>query len=53
VVEAAGESIEVRGIGLYGGVRVGAREGDSALVVDLSDETFREEAVGFVEGGSS
>jgi len=51
LVEAAGERIEVRGVGLCWGVRVGAREGDSASVVDLCDEALREEAVGFGEGG--
>ena len=46
MVEAAGESIQVQGVRLSWGVRVGACEGDSASVVDLSDEDFWEEAVG-------
>jgi len=40
LVEAAGESIEVRGLGFCCGVGVGACEGDSASVVNLSDEAF-------------
>jgi len=51
LVEALGESIEVQGVGLSWGVRVTAREGDSASVVDLCNKGFREEAVGLVEGG--
>jgi len=53
LVEAAGEGIEVRGVGLRGGVGVGSREGDGASVIDLSDEALWEEAVGFREGSSS
>jgi len=53
LVEAAGESFEVRSVALRGDVGVGAREGDSASVVDLRDETFWEEAVGLGESGSS
>ena len=41
LVEAAGDSIEVWSIGFRGGVRIGARERDSAPVIDLCDETFR------------
>jgi len=53
LVEAAGESIEVRGVRLRGGVGVGSGKGDSASAIDLSDEAFWEEALGFREGGSS
>jgi len=53
LVEAAGESIEVWGVGFGGGVGVGPSEGDGASVIDPSDEAFWEEAVGFREGGSS
>jgi len=52
LVEAAGEGIEVRGVGLGCGVGVGARKGNIASVVDLCDETFWEEIVGVGEGGS-
>jgi len=41
LVEAVGESIEVGGVGLCGGVGVGAGESDGALVVYLSDKAFR------------
>ena len=53
LVEAAGESSEVQGVGLGWGLRVSAREGEGASVVDLTDEPFWEEAVGLGEGGSS
>ena len=53
LVEAVGESIEVRGVRFSLGVGVGARERDRALVVDLSDKSFWEETVGFCENGSS
>ena len=53
LVEAAGESIKVRGAGLCRGVGVGACKGDSAAVIDLCDEAHWEEIVGFGEGGSS
>jgi len=53
LVEAAGESSEVWGIGFRGGVGVGSGKRDGASVVDHSDEGFWEEAVGFREGGSS
>jgi len=53
LVEAAGESIEVRGVGLGWRVGVSAAVIDSASVVDLCNEAFWEEAVGFGEGGSS
>ena len=53
LVEAAGESIEVWGLGFGGGVGVGPSEGDGAWVIDPGDEAFWEEAVGFREGGSS
>jgi len=52
LVEAVGESIEVRGVGLCWAVGVGAGMVDSPSVVDLLDKSFREEAVGFGEGGS-
>ena len=51
LVEAAGEGIKVRGVGFCRGVRVGTRKGDSASVVDLCDEAFLEEAIGFGEAG--
>jgi len=51
--EVAHEGIAVRGVGLGWGVRVSAREGESAPVVNLCDEGFREEAVGLGEGGCS
>jgi len=47
LVEAAGESIEVRGVGLGGGVEFGSSEEEGASVVDFVDEVFWEEAVGF------
>ena len=53
LVEAAGEGIEVWGVRLYWRVGVGAREGNSAAVIDLCDEAFREEGVGLGEGGGS
>jgi len=53
LVEAAGESIEVRGVGFSWGVGVVACKGDGASVVNLCDEAFWEEAVGFGEGGGS
>ena len=53
LIEAAGKSIEVRGVGSSRGVGVSACEGDSASVVDLCDETFSEERVGLGKGGGS
>ena len=53
LVEAAGESNEVRCVGLRWRVGIGTGEGDGALVVNFGDEGLREEAVGFREGGSS
>ena len=53
LVEAPGECIEVGCVGLYWGVGIGAREGDSSSVVNLYDETFLEEAIGLSEGSSS
>ena len=53
LVEAAGESIEIGGVGLHRGVGVASGAGDSASVIDLGDEAFWEEAVRFREGGSS
>jgi len=52
LVEAAGEGIEIWGVGFGCGVGVGARKGNSASVVDLCDKAFWEEAVGVGEGGS-
>jgi len=40
LVEAAGEGIEVQGVGLRGGLWVGSGKGDGASVVDLSNEVF-------------
>ena len=53
LVEAAGESIQVQRVGLCGSVGIGCRKGDSVSVVDLCDEAFWEETVGFSEDGSS
>ena len=46
LVEAAGESIEVWGVGAGGGVGVRDGEGYGASVIDLGEETLGEEAVG-------
>jgi len=51
--EAGGESLDIPGIGLCRGVGVLAREGDSTSVVNLCEEVFWEETVGFGVGGSS
>jgi len=51
LVEPAGECIEMRGIGFCWGVWVSPSMGDRAAVVDLSEETFWEEAVRFGESG--
>ena len=51
LVEAMGDSTEVGDVGFSWGVWIGACEGDSAWVVDLCDEKFREEGVGVGEGG--
>jgi len=53
VVEAAGEGIEVWGVSFCSGFGVGAREGNSASVINLCDKPFQEEAVGLGDGGSS
>jgi len=53
LVEAAGESIKVGGIGVCGGVGVGSGEGDSTSVVNLRDEAIGEEAVEVSEGRGS
>jgi len=47
LVESSGEGIEVRGVGFCGGVGIGSGKGDDASVVDLGDEAFWKEAVGF------
>jgi len=52
LVEAAGELIEIRGVGFCSRVRGGACKGTSASVVDFCAETFRDEAVRRGEGGS-
>jgi len=52
LVEAAGESIEVWGVGFCVGIGVASCEGDDASVVNLSEEALWEEAVGVGEGGS-
>jgi len=49
LVEAVDECIEVRGVGLSRGVRVGSGEGDGASVIDFGDEALWEEALGFRE----
>ena len=46
LVEAAGESIEVWGVGAGWGVGVGDSEGYGASVIDFSEETPGEETVG-------
>jgi len=53
LVEAAGESIEVRGVRLCGGLGVSACKGDGTSVVDFAHEAFGEEAVGVGKGGGS
>jgi len=53
LVEAEGESTEIRNERRYGGVGVGSCDGDRASVVDLCDEALWEETVGVSEGGSS
>ena len=53
LVEAAGEGIEISGLGLCRGVGVGACERDGASVVDFGDEAFLEQAVGVSERGGS
>ena len=53
MVERAGLSIEVRGLGLCVGVGVGSYGGDGASVVELCKEAPWEETVGVGEGGSS
>ena len=53
LVEAAGESIEVWGVGFGRGVGVGSSEGDGATVIELGDDASWEQAVGFRQGGSS
>jgi len=52
-VQAAGESIKAGGVGLHRGVGVCTGKGDGAPVVQLFNETLREEAVGVSESGSS
>ena len=51
LVEAAGESIEVWGVGAGRGVGVGDGDGYGASVIDLGEKTFGEEAIGVREGG--
>ena len=53
LVEAAGESIEIWGVGFSWGIGDGACEGDSASVIDLCDEALFVETVALSEGGSS
>ena len=53
LVEAASESIEVAGVGLCGGVRVGTSKEDSASVVNHCIETLVEEAVRVSESGGN
>ena len=50
LVEAAGESIEIWGVGAARGVGVGDGEGYGASVIDLGEETFGEEVIGACEG---
>ena len=52
-VEAAGESIEVGGVGLCGGGGVSNPERDPTSVVDFGYETFGADAVGVGHGGGS
>ena len=49
LVEAAGESIEVGGVGATGGVGVGDGEGYGTPVIDFCEEAHGEEAVGVGE----
>jgi len=51
LVEVAGESLEVWGVGKSGGIGVGTGEGESSLFVNLHDDTFGKKAVGVGEGG--
>ena len=53
LVDPAGETIQIQGLGFSGGVGVGSCEGDGASVLDLCDEALWEEAVGVGEGGPS
>jgi len=53
LVEAAGESIEVWGVGFCRGVWIRAGERDGISVVDFGYEAFGEERVGVGEGGGS
>ena len=46
LVEAAGESIEVRGVGAGRGVGVGDGEGYGASVIDFGEKALGEKAVG-------
>jgi len=47
LVDSAGEGIEVRGVGLCGGVGICPGKGDGTSVIDLSDQAFWKEPVGF------
>jgi len=51
--EVAGETIEIRGVGICWGVGVGARERYRASLVDLGDQALWEEPVRFGDGGGS
>ena len=51
LIEAAGESIEVRTVGPGRGIGVRDGEGYGTSVIDFGKETFGEEAVGVREGG--
>ena len=51
LVEAAGDSIEVGGVGGGGGVGVCSGEGNGATIINLSDEPLGEEGIGGSEGG--
>ena len=53
LVEEAGESIEVGGIGVRSSVGVGARKRNCTTVVDLRNEALWVEAVRVDEGGGS
>jgi len=53
LVEAAGESIEVWGVGFCRGAGFSASKGAGTSVIDLGYEAFGEEAVGIGEGGGS
>jgi len=53
LVEAAGESIKIQGVGFCRGVGISACERDGTSVIDLGYEALGEEAVRVGEGGGT